>query len=730
VTASRVEHPAGSGPSKTNGVRDFVAKFPRLADYPRQGKQGWRRWVPSWKLVLGAGFAGFCLLIIAFGVIYHLTKIPQPNQLALAQSSVVYYSDGKTPIGTFQEVNRTSVPLSQVPVAVQHEVVSAEDRSFYTNKGIDPRGIARAFYNNIRGGAEQGGSTITQQYVKNYFLDQNRSLSRKFKEFFISIKIDRSTDKNAILQDYLNTIYFGRGAYGIQAASHAYFGVDVSKLTPAQGAVLASVIRAPALYDPALNLDRAKARWNYVMSGMVQGKYLTQAQVDALTYPKVQARPKSSAQGKTTGYLLDVVRREVEAKLHLSDSDIDRGGLRIVTTFSVADQKAAVDAINAQMPKTGAKGVRVGLVSIKPGNGAVVAMYGGPDSVTEPFNAATQSTMQAGSTFKPFALITALGQGISLKSRFSGSSPKVVKGFSRPVVNFGGEQFGDIDLVQATENSVNTVYAQLNAKVGPDKTLQTAIAAGLPQTTAGLTDNAANVLGTASPHVIDMASAYATFAAQGVYAQPYTVARVTSTDGSINYKAKPVTRTVFDPDVMADATFAMSKVVQSGTGAGANFGRPAAGKTGTTTGNVSAWFDGFTPQLATSVGMYRNSKSGKVLSLNGLGGRSNVQGATFAVPIWRAYMEAAMKGLPVKDFPPEANVGQPINPAPTKTATPTTTATPTQSPTTTPTQTQTPTGPPTSPTGSPSAAPALAPASGQKRGTRASDGGPDPGGAG
>jgi membrane peptidoglycan carboxypeptidase len=236
------------------------------------------------------------------------------------------------------------------------------------------------------------------------------------------------------------------------------------------------------------------------------------------------------------------------------------------------------------------------------------------------------------------------------------------------------------------------------------------------------------VLGTASPHVIDMASAYATFAAQGVYAQPYTVARVTSTDGRVDFKAKPVTRAVFDPNVMADATFAMSKVVQSGTGAGANFGRPAAGKTGTTTGNVSAWFDGFTPQLATSVGMYRNSKSGKVLSLNGLGGRSSVQGATFSVPIWRAYMQAAMKGLPVKDFPPEANVGQPINPAPTKTATPTTTAT--QTPTSTPTQTKTPTGPPTSPTGSPSAAPAVAPASSQKRGTRASRGGPDPGGSG
>jgi membrane peptidoglycan carboxypeptidase len=710
-----------------------VGKFPRLADYPREGKDGWRRWIPSWKLVLGSGFAAFCLAVIGFGIVYARTTIPQPNQLALAQTSVVYYSDGKTVLGQFQEVNRTSVPLSQVPVAVQHEVVSAEDRTFYTNKGIDPRGIARALYNNLRGGATQGGSTITQQYVKNYFLTQDRTVTRKLKEFFISIKIDRSTNKNAILQDYLNTIYFGRGAYGIQAASKAYFGQDVSKLTPAQGAVLASVIRAPALYDPALNPDRAKARWNYVMSGMVQLGWLSQSQVDALKYPTVLKRSNTSAHGGTTGYLLDVVRREVESKLHLTDSDIDRGGLRIVTTFDKSDQAAAVNAIRDQMPKTGAKGVRVGLVSIKPGNGAVVAMYGGPDSVSQPFNAATQSSMQAGSTFKPFALITALGQGISLKSRFNGSSPKVVPGFSRPVVNFGGEQFGDIDLVQATEQSVNTVYAQLNAKVGPAKTMETAIAAGLPDTTAGLSANPANVLGTASPHVIDMASAYATIAAQGVYAQPYTVARVTSSNGNIDYKAKPKTKAVFDPAVMADTAFAMSKVVQAGTGAGANFGRPAAGKTGTTTNNVSAWFDGFTPQLATAVGMYRNGKNGKVLSLNGLGGRSNVQGATFSVPIWRAYMEAAMKGLPVKDFPAPANVGTSINPSPTTTATATATSTATATATGSPTSTSTPTHTPShTPTSPPPTSPSVSPTTKKTAVAPAAPpgGGADPGGSG
>jgi len=207
-------------------------RFPRIADYPRQGKDGWRRWVPSWKLVLGTGFAGFCLLVIVFGVVYARTQIPKPNQLAQAQTTVVYYSDGKTELGRFyDDVNRTSVPLSSVPLVVQHEVVSAEDRSFYTNKGIDPKGIARAFYNNVRGKPLQGASTITQQYVKNYFLTQDRSVSRKFKEFFISIKIDRSTSKNTIMADYLNTIYFGRGASGIQAASKAYFNKDAKSLT-------------------------------------------------------------------------------------------------------------------------------------------------------------------------------------------------------------------------------------------------------------------------------------------------------------------------------------------------------------------------------------------------------------------------------------------------------------------------------------------------------------------
>jgi membrane peptidoglycan carboxypeptidase len=291
------------------------------------------------------------------------------------------------------------------------------------------------------------------------------------------------------------------------------------------------------------------------------------------------------------------------------------------------------------------------------------------------------------------------------------------------VVNFGGEQFGDIDLVKATQESVNTVYAQLNVKVGPDKTMATAETAGLPETTSGLTDNPANVLGTASPHVIDMADAYATIAAQGIHADPYTVAKVSSTNGRINYTAKPVTKRVFDPDVMADATYAMTQVIQGGTGAGAQLGRPAAGKTGTTTNNVSGWFDGFTPQLATAVGMYRNSKSGKVLSLNGLGGRSQVQGATFSVPIWKAYMSAAMKDLPVKDFPGRANTGVAVNPAPTKTATPT------QTPTTTPTQT--PTGTPTNtPTGTPTTSPTGTPTSTKKAVGPAAGAGASPGGSG
>jgi len=310
-----------------------------------------------------------------------------------------------------------------------------------------------------------------------------------------------------------------------------------------------------------------------------------------------------------------------------------------------------------EMPTRRSKGVRAGLVAIKPGDGAGVAMYGGKDSIEQPLNAATQATMQAGSTFKPFALMAALEDGMSLRSRFDGSSPRRFGGTR--ISNFGGSSYGRIDLLTATANSVNTVYVDLNLEVGPEKTRKTAIEAGFPENTQDLADNDANVLGTASPRVIDVADAFATFAAEGKRADPYTVRRATSQDGSVDYRADVRPKKVFSRDSSRDLTYALQGVVREGSGryAGNNLGRPAAGKTGTSQDNKSAWFAGYTPQLAAAVGLYRGGvKDGKAvqLSLNGLGGLSEVTGGSVPVRVWTSFMKAALEGTDVEDFPPPA----------------------------------------------------------------------------
>jgi membrane peptidoglycan carboxypeptidase len=420
------------------------------------------------------------------------------------------------------------------------------------------------------------------------------------------------------------------------------------------------------------------------------------------TFPKVVTRKATDSLGGTNGYLLETVRREVEAKTGLTDADIDRGGLKIVSTFDKKMQASAVAAIKDELPTDGDKGVHAGLAAVKPGDGAVVAMYGGPDAVKRPFNDATQAGPQAGSTFKPFALAAALESGISLRSRYDGHSPRTFPGGYK-VSNFGNEQYGYIDLLQATASSVNTVYVQLNDEVGPDKTMEAAIKAGLPKGTAGLEPNLSNVLGTSSPHVVDVADAFATFAAQGEQAPWYTVKSVTTDKGAKLFTAAPKPKRVFSADVMADLTYALQGVVEHGSGAyaGGALGRPAAGKTGTSQDSRSAWFSGFTPQLAASVGIYREI-DGKISSLSGLGGRSNVTGGSFPVRIWTAFMKGALEGAKVEQFPPPVYGGTSTNPAPppsTPSSTPTTsapTSTPTATGTAPPTPTETGTLPPTS----------------------------------
>jgi membrane peptidoglycan carboxypeptidase len=660
---------------------------------PRRPRRHWGRII----LFTLLGLAVFGLASV--GIAYAMTDVPQPNDAALAQASVIYYADGKTEMGRISEVNRESVKLDEVPDQVQKTLLAAEDRTFYENNGVSPTGIARAVWVGLRGGQQQGGSTITQQYVKNYFLTQDRTYARKVREILISMKVDRQLSKDQILENYMNTIYFGRGAYGIETASKAYFGKDVGQLTLSQAALLASVINAPSLFDPAIsdeNRVRAEKRWNYVLDGMVQKGWATAEERTAAKFPKTIAVKQRGVAGPT-GYIIQAVKNELVGKLELTQADIDRGGLQIVTTINKKSQDAAVKAVNDRMPTgQGTKNLHAGLVAIKPGDGAVVAMYGGKDYQKVQFNTATDARLQAGSTFKVFTLIATLQDGESTKTRYSGKSPQYFPEFEDnragasqderrgKVSNFGNEQFGEIDVRNATAHSVNTIFAQMNIKVGAQATVDAATAAGLPEKTAGLDANLSNVFGTASPHVIDMANAYATIAARGARVTPYLVKSVSSRDGDFNYKVRVVKKAAFDKGVMADTADALQQVVQKGTGAYArSLDRPAAGKTGTTTDNYAAWFDGFTPQLATAVGIYKGDGSQQEKNrMDNIPGVGELTGGTVPVRIWTDFMEAALRGMPVAEFPPREGIGDEQVPPPTTTSeapTTTTTSQPTRS---------------------------------------------------
>ncbi|MFF9122485.1 transglycosylase domain-containing protein [Streptomyces sp. NPDC014889] len=732
------------GPGRGRGRPETPAKK-RFIDYPRAGADGWRRWIPSWRLVSGLciGFVGS--IVAVAGVGYAMVSVPsEAHAAAVSENNVYYWANGQQMVATGSGQNRQNVTIDKIPKAMQLAVISAENKSFYKDSGVDPMGIVRALANMATGGDTQGGSTITQQFVKNTYLSQDQTVSRKFKEMFISIKVGTKLSKDDILQGYLNTSYYGRGAYGIQAAAQTYYGKDANKLTPSECAVLAALLKGPTYYDPAgnENLDstataeanhkRSEVRWSWILEQMHKSDledHLTDAQYQEAIkkYPEPQGRKAVKGMTGQVSYLVDAAKRYVLKHSELTEAQFDRGGYQIYTTF----EKDKVDALAKAVKKVEKenidpkreldKHVQFGAASVKPDDGAIVALYGGVGFENGHFtNNADTSGVPVGSTWKPFVLAAAMqygtyktdGVGVSPLSKYNGNDHLKIRNNDGSFVlkkdntpffqaNESPHPWGYITLRKAMEQSINTPFVQLGMDVGMRNVADVAEKSGiLKDSFADL--NASFALGTSTPSAIRMADAYATFAASGKQADPYSVTMVKHDGSEMSGFEKPRIKQAMPEAVADNVTDVLENVIENGTGTKAlALGRKAAGKTGTTDKNKSAWFVGYTQQLSTAVTMFREEpKTHSLLSMNGTAGKDSIHGGDIPTQVWTEYMQAALEGKNDPGFPKAEKIGEIADGigAPSPTPTPTATETAEESPTPSPTPTQSEPDPLPSPT--------------------------------
>ncbi|MFD3657986.1 transglycosylase domain-containing protein [Streptomyces sp. NPDC058620] len=644
----------------------------------RPKRTGWRRAFPTWRMLLGT-ILGIALLVIG-GLIagYQLVDIPPANASATAQSNIYLYEDG-TVLARDGEVNRENVRLNQVPLTVQHAVLAAEDRDFHSERAVDIKAMARAAWNTLTGKGKQGGSTITQQYVKNYYLGQEQTIVRKVKEFFIAIKLNREESKDQIFEGYLNTSYFGRNAYGIQAASHAYYNKNVEGLTTAEGAYLASLLNAPSAYDVVTHPENKAdvlARWKYVLAGMVKEDWLTAAARATTTFPVPgEAKPSTGLSGQR-GYLVQATEDYLTSNKIIDENTLATGGYRITTTLDRKKQDALVDAVEENvMSKKSAtraidRNVRVGGASIDPDTGKVVAMYGGVDYTKQYVNNATRRDYQVGSTFKPFVLTSAVandsttqdGDTITPNTLYDGTNKRMVEGSAGPTgygpANEDDVDYGNITVRTATDRSVNAVYAQMAEDVGPEKVRSTAVDLGVPENTPDLTASPSIALGPATASVLDMTEAYATLANHGKHGTYTLVDKITKDGENITLPARDTEQAV--SRTAADTTTSVLRtVVEDGTGTAAQAAnRPAAGKTGTAEEDKAAWFAGYTPDLATVVAiMGQNPDTGAQTPLYGALGLPRMNGGGPPAATWADYTAAALDTTEPRDFDLELQDG-------------------------------------------------------------------------
>ncbi|WP_023591142.1 transglycosylase domain-containing protein [Streptomyces thermolilacinus] len=612
-------------------------------DYPRRGRRGAARFLPSWRQLLALALLGLTGAAGLLGWLYVTTPIPDVNAGASSEATVYYWADGSRMVSV-GPVNRQNVPLSDIPGPLRDAVIATENATFYSDPGFSVRGLVRAVVNTARGGELEGGSTITQQYVKNTYLTQERTLSRKLRELCLSVKLSRSLAKDEILQGYLNTSWFGRDAYGVQAAAVAYYGTDARNLDPSQGALLAALLKGGDFYDPELSAEhrrRAEARWRYVLDRQVELGFMTRAQRAAYAdFPEPRSRSVASGLAGQTGYLVDAANKDLRNRTGLTAEELGRGGYRVRTTFeraAVDRLRRAVEGVAARAgASTGGDGgpggagagaggpsgsggeTQFGAASVRPGDGAVLALYGGPDATRHFTSNADTAGVPAGSAFTPFVMAAALRQGVRGHDGTDGA-----QALRRALVR------ADAD-----------VFLGLGEAVGLDRVRDVAVGAGLlPGSMAALEPPFA--LGTSTPSAIRMAGAYGTFATGGLRAEPYSVTAVAYRGAPLEGLERPAARQVLEPDVAREVARGLRDVAVDAVDPDTlrALGPVAAARTSGADRAEAVWFVGYGEDLSTAVTVFRTGPRGA-----GLLPLTEPDAGELPLRAWSAYMTASAAG--------------------------------------------------------------------------------------
>ncbi|MGO9294981.1 MAG: transglycosylase domain-containing protein [Streptosporangiaceae bacterium] len=692
-TAGRGRAPGGPG-------------TPRPApDSRRAGRRWWRHW--TWKKALGVLVSlGLVILVVVIaGVLYAYNHTPIPTdatEAALQQSSEVYFAGGKSQVGTFTTgIDRQMLTSSQIPALMKSAIVAAEDRHFYTEGGISITGTARAAFEDVFGsGGLQGGSTITQQFVRNYYagIGTQQTISRKIKEIFVAIKLAHEKSKQWILTQYLNTVYFGDNAYGVGAAAQTYFSRPASKLTVSQAAMLAAMVNQPGYFNPDPSSGAPyrglKARWSYVLGNMVRDGALSRQQAATLKFPALNPGPLDNGWTGYRGYIMEAVETELRSTYHFSQQEIDTGGLKIVTTFSRAKMNALYQTVAAEKRQMKADGralpwyAHVGAVLEKPGSGAILAMYAGPSYTAKDcarlkcqYNMAMQSRNLVGSSFKPYVLATAVKEGMNVSdSVLNAIEPMCVPPDTMPLtlslqsvncpagyfpVNIAGENMGAVSVPKAAALSSDPAFEDLVHRAGTQNTINLAKSLGVDVAStakggSGLQDKVGQVgmaLGTASLTVEEQATTFATLADGGMYYTPHVIAQLSKAGKNIPLKVSH--HRVLTPAQAADVDYALSFDTVYGTAypnGVLNPVRPTIAKTGTTDQAQSAFFIGAIPQYSLAIGMFTNQQNelagGQTLNvLPTINGQAGGYGGAWPTTIWQAYMQREFASLPVLQMP-------------------------------------------------------------------------------